>query len=242
LRSNDYSRKKQKRSPRITGTVESFLENLRVVVEGIASIFPDNCEVVLHDLRHPEHSIVAIANGHVSGRKIGGPIIGGPLDDKGLKIILDGASTQNIVSNYTSQTRDGRKLKSTSIFFRNAKGVLVIALCMNLDLTEFRRAKDLLEDICSNEEKGILKKTNLKGPDKVNNNVSQIIKNIVDEATIGLKEPIRDAKRNHKLAAIKIMYERGLFFVRGGVDYAARALGVSRFTIYNYLREFEYRQ
>ena len=41
--------------------------------KGIASKFGPNCEVVVHDLatNDPERSIVAIENGHVTGRKVG---------------------------------------------------------------------------------------------------------------------------------------------------------------------------
>ena len=42
------------------------------MAKGIATQFGSNCEVVVHDLsRHPDHSIVAIENGHVTGRAVG---------------------------------------------------------------------------------------------------------------------------------------------------------------------------
>jgi predicted transcriptional regulator YheO len=48
------------------------LELLRQVAAGIAAQFGSSCEVVVHDLsRHPDHSIVAIENGQVTGRKVG---------------------------------------------------------------------------------------------------------------------------------------------------------------------------
>ena len=48
------------------------LELLKQVAAGIAAQFGSSCEVVIHDLsRNPDHSIVAIINGHVSGRKVG---------------------------------------------------------------------------------------------------------------------------------------------------------------------------
>jgi predicted transcriptional regulator YheO len=34
---------------------------------------------------------------------------------------------------------------------------------------------------------------------------------------------------------VQTMFERGLFIVKGGVERAAAALGVTRFTVYNYL-------
>lgn len=37
------------------------------------------------------------------------------------------------------------------------------------------------------------------------------------------------------IQAVQAMMQRGLFIVKGGVERAATALGVTRFTIYNYL-------
>ena len=49
-----------------------LLETLTTVGAEIAAQFGSSCEVVIHDLKlHPDHSIVAIFNGHVSGRKVG---------------------------------------------------------------------------------------------------------------------------------------------------------------------------
>ena len=49
------------------------LETLKQIAAGIAAQFGDKCEVVIHDVSssHPEHTIVRIENGHVSGRKVG---------------------------------------------------------------------------------------------------------------------------------------------------------------------------
>jgi predicted transcriptional regulator YheO len=117
---------------RLHGSVDNFLENLRPVVDAIAGIFGKNCEVVLHDLSHPERSIVAIANEHVTGKK-GGPVAGCPLDDLGLEILLKKKnSKQVLLENYLSRTRDGRQLKSTTVVFRNSRGLPVSALCINL--------------------------------------------------------------------------------------------------------------
>ena len=51
----------------------STLQFLLTLAKGIASQFGPNCEVVVHDLatNDPERSIVAIENGHVTGRKAG---------------------------------------------------------------------------------------------------------------------------------------------------------------------------
>ncbi|MGH2360547.1 MAG: helix-turn-helix domain-containing protein, partial [bacterium] len=44
-------------------------------------------------------------------------------------------------------------------------------------------------------------------------------------------------ERDDRLKAVSLMQERGLFLIRGGVERAAAALGISRFTLYSYLKE-----
>ncbi|MDT9645354.1 helix-turn-helix domain-containing protein, partial [Pseudomonas sp. JV245A] len=43
--------------------------------------------------------------------------------------------------------------------------------------------------------------------------------------------------KQHKLDAVRQMQERGVFIVKGGIEKAAAALGVTRYTIYNYLEQ-----
>jgi len=234
----------EKKSPIVKGSVDNFLENLKLVVDGIATIFGKNCEVVLHDLRNPDLSIVAIANGHVTGRKIGDSVVGAPSEDKGLRTIIDQDETQNIVSDCITHTRDGRRLKSTTIVFRNFKGTPKVALCLNLDLTEFTRAEELLTEICMNAEKIGPEKpgSGSEKHDSLGQDVGTIMQNIVEEAISGIQKPFRLAEKAEKIKVIKIMRERGLFLLKGGVDYAAGILDISRFTVYNYLKEIKYRK
>ena len=40
------------------------------IAKGVAETFGSNCEVVIHDFQNLDNSIVAIFNGHVTGRTI----------------------------------------------------------------------------------------------------------------------------------------------------------------------------
>ena len=50
------------------------LQVVASIAEGIARQFGEYCEVVVHSLENYENSIVAIENGQVTGRPIGGPM------------------------------------------------------------------------------------------------------------------------------------------------------------------------
>ncbi|WP_320778468.1 helix-turn-helix domain-containing protein [Streptomyces sp. CRN 30] len=47
--------------------------------------------------------------------------------------------------------------------------------------------------------------------------------------------PLSELDRRAKQEVVRVLEARGAFFVRHGVETVATALGVSRFTVYNYL-------
>ena len=51
--------------------IKSFLKPYIAVADMIANTFGEDCEVVVHDLEDPEHSVVYVANNKVTGREIG---------------------------------------------------------------------------------------------------------------------------------------------------------------------------
>ncbi len=216
--------------------------------------FGSHCEVVLHDLRRPEHSIVAIANGHVTGRKLGDPAIGGPEPDIALQRSQSDDGHTNILANYETHTRDGRRLKSSSTVFRDENGVLFAALCLNIDLTSIDTAKNFLETISATDfytdgdlvpelpaaRRGARGKLAETAPEE--SAVEVTVSGIITEAVAQGHKPLEAMNKADKLACVEYMYDRGLFIIRGAVELVAQALGVSRYTIYNYLDEIKARR
>ncbi|MBT1162597.1 MULTISPECIES: helix-turn-helix transcriptional regulator [Bifidobacterium] len=88
-----------------------------------------NTEVVLQDCRDFEHSIVAIANGHVSGRSLGGPAT-----DLILRVWRNREyERRDYITRYTGTTADGRELVSSTFFIRDEDGDAIGTLCINHD-------------------------------------------------------------------------------------------------------------
>ena len=85
-----------------------YLNNYKPLVKFLAEVLGEKCEVVLHDLNNLENSIIAIENGHISGRKVGDP-----LTDLALKIVREENDLEkNYMTNYTGKTNDGKDLRS----------------------------------------------------------------------------------------------------------------------------------
>ena len=107
-----------------------ILKNFVPVAKALARTFGKNCEVILHDVKDLEHSIVLIENGHITGRQIGAP-----MTDLGLYFLKsDLFKDTDYVANYQTQNKDGKKLKSTSIFIRDDHRKIVGFLCINFNV------------------------------------------------------------------------------------------------------------
>jgi predicted transcriptional regulator YheO len=220
--------------PRISDRdVDAMLSVLRPVVEAIGRTVGSHCEVVLHDLRVPERSIVAISNGAVTGRRVGGPVVGGPVKDVALRLLDSAIKDSTLSLGYRTQTRDGRELRSTSLVFRTPAGKPVIALCLNVDLSAFTMVRALLEEIAKPAPADA-------AAEEAQLDVGEVIPQMIQEALAEIGKPPRFMAREDRLRAVGLMHERGLFLIRGGVERAAAALGISKFTLYGYLKEVRF--
>lgn len=112
------------------------------LVKGLGEILGSDCEILLHDVSNPEHSIIACANAQVSGRGVGSP-----MTDFGLRMLKDPKYQKMTgVYNYQARTGDGRLLKCGVCFIRDAAGRIVGFLCINMDVTKIAAAREALDE------------------------------------------------------------------------------------------------
>jgi predicted transcriptional regulator YheO len=96
----------------------AILLALEPVVDGVATMFGGGCEVVLHSLEDLEHSLVKIANGHVTGRKEGAS-----LTDHAVEMLKNASSSKNgRIETYYTKTSDGTLMRSVIVLIRNEEG------------------------------------------------------------------------------------------------------------------------
>lgn len=193
--------------------------------ECIAHQFGSDCEVVLHDLtRSYDNTIVAIWNGHVTGRKVGG---GGT--DAGLSILRGTALPKDEYS-YINKTKEGRILRSSSKYFLDDKGNAVGSLCINYDITDFITAQNAITKLTTREES--------ESKEEVfTNNVDELLEILMKEAVEQTGHPLEFLDKDDKAAVVRYLDDKGAFLIKKSVERVADFLGVSRFTIYNYLNE-----
>jgi predicted transcriptional regulator YheO len=221
--------------------VSDVFELLEPVVTLLGGMIGENIEVVLHDLTVPDASVQAIANGHVSGRNVGDPILSGPRQDAGFRELYrdvegTGRLSWSIVDEYRTTNAAGRSLRSATLLFRDGDGVPVAALCLNADMTVFEMAHGWLEQILHKQAQPARIDA---APGAVG--LEAMMQEIIDEAVKRFMKPPELMNKDEKMYAVEAMMQRGLFLIRNSVEQVAAALGVSRFTIYNYLEQIKRR-
>ncbi|OAI84720.1 helix-turn-helix transcriptional regulator [Pseudomonas putida] len=211
------------------------LNVLHATVRMLGTVLGRNTEVVLHDLTRPEHSVLAIVNGHLSGRQVGSPILAGPRHDRGFDAVLHaalekGSQAPVVIGNYPTLGHDGKAFRSATAVFRDAAGEPFASLCVNTDLSGIAAAQACLEQLLATAEDPA--QPPAQPPD-----LEQLMTRIIDGALQDARARGVRFGKAQKLEAVRQMHDGGLFIVKGAVEKAAAALGVSRYTVYNYLEE-----
>ncbi|HVZ43909.1 MAG TPA: PAS domain-containing protein [Ramlibacter sp.] len=227
--------------PEVQREREAILAALDCIVPMLGAMAGEHVEVVLHDLTHPENSVLRIANGHVTGRSPGSPVLAGPGNDKALAILAEGMvdalpAGHVSVFPYPTITRDGRNLTSGTVMFRDSLGRTFAALCLNADLQGVEAAHALLSRMLPSKAIATTQ-AKVDAPD-----MEALMHDIIEQAVRRYGKPVARMNKEEKTAAVESMFERGLFIVKGGVEKAAAALGVTRFTVYNYLDDVKSRR
>lgn len=227
-------RAKQRPPPsEIAAERKAIMDALHSVVHMLGSIVGPHVEVVLHDLTKPEASVAALANGHISKRKVGDSILEQPREDHGftgLSEELDarGAAGHTVIGNYSTVTGDNRRLRSARVIFRDGGGELFGALCLNADMSQLEAAHSWLGHLLQPLQP--VSAVAVGEPE-----MDVLMQEIISDAVRRAGKPLSMMKKLEKISAVRSMQQRGLFIVKGSVEHAAKALGVSRYTIYNYL-------
>ncbi len=199
-----------------------LLEALKPVIRGIANAIGTNCEIVLHDFSRPDSSIIAIENGHVTGRKVGDG-----LDEFSLRVLHQEDPPD--LYHYRGRTSDGRVLRSSSVLLRDDAGKPFGAVGINVDITSLLMAQNVLTAMTAIEEPDI--------QETFEKNVHEVLEKYIQEAQKAVGKEVVFMDREDKLKFLRHLEQRGAFLIRYSADRIAAFLDISRYTLYSYLEE-----
>lgn len=204
----------------------SVLQFLLRLAKALAAQFGPNCEVVIHDLlsNDPDSSIVAIENGHISGRKVGD----GP--SRVVQEALNGETNQDRLC-YLTKTRDGKTLKSTTVFLRDDDGKPIGILAINYDITLMLAMENTLHQFTatgSGEEESITVTTT---------HVSDLLDELIEQSVRRVGKPVDLMTKEEKVEAIKFLSDTGAFLITKSGNRVCKYFGISKYTLYSYIEE-----
>ncbi|MCX4370923.1 MAG: PAS domain-containing protein [Dysosmobacter sp.] len=213
-----------------------ILETYIPVVKGISLVSGPNCEVSLHSLENMDHSVIAIENGFITGRKIGSgmiPLIRDRLAEYSHEHLGE-KTEEDVIGIFYGFNHNGHSLKSVAILLRNHTqkiiGCIEVHIDVSIPLNEF------IKNFFPSVNGGMMEEFNERTP----SDVDQLIFNSLEEATshVNMMKEISASERNRHI--VRELNDRGIFNIRGAVETIAKQLGASRYTIYNYLRDIKY--
>lgn len=210
---------------------ELILGVLKNIVHALSLFLGNDTEIVLHSFKDNDHSVVAIENGYITNRKVGST-----LTEAGSKIIKNIVSeNKQFVGPYRSLSPNRRILRSTTIPIRN-KNRLIGLLCLNMDINRIVQTEEFLKPFVHFEDQkisnGDLEKS---GTTLLSNLKDQIFEEAI--LKVETKGEIPQKEKNKFL--VKDLYQKDFFALKDSVEFVAKKLGVSIFTIYNYIRELK---
>ncbi len=191
---------------------------VQTTCSAIAVLLHPHAEVVLHDLA--TNTVVGLWNPW-PGRAVG--------ESSLLEELPESWRERPVQGPYRKVMADGRELSSVSAVVHDADGRARGLLCINLDRTPLLDVAALLARVAAPVQ--------ARPPELFERDWREHIALAVDEhcREQGLH---RDRlARDDRCAIVAHLDDRGLFATRSAAEHAARALGVSRATVYTLLKE-----
>ena len=200
----------------------STLERLKVIAHGLAIQFGPSCEVLIHDLQGDlDTSLVYIENGTITNRHVG---------DGPSHVVLDVLNYDDGSEGrfgYLTKTKDGRILKSSTMYIRDDNGNIDYLLGINQDITEFVMMHRSLENLIGmgQAETGTV--------EKITTSVSELLDDLLLEAERLVGKPGPLMNKVERLKAIRYLNEKGAFLISKSSEKIAEYFNISKFTLYS---------
>lgn len=196
------------------------------LAKGIATMFGSNCEVAVHDLTNGyESTLVIIENSHVSGRRIG---------DGASEVALKAIRNKDVPIDdryaYMTRTKEGRMLKSSTIYIRDDENKIIGLFGINFDITDLIMAQSAVAsivDIDRPEEDARI--------ETIATSVTDLLDQLIDEADRAIGKPVAMMTKDDKTLAIQRLNERGAFLIKKAGDKVSKHYDISKYTLYNYM-------
>jgi len=136
--------------------------------------------------------------------------------------------------NYITKTSMGKTLKSSTTYICDDESSVLGALCINIDVTnflDFHQSFNSFMGVDMNDQTD----SSSENIEYHANNVSQLTDFLITKSLDLVNKPTDQMTKEDKLKIIKYLDEKGTFLITKSGDKVCQFLGISKFTLYNYL-------
>ena len=208
----------------------SALDKYIPLVEFMGAVFGKNFEIILHDVSNPESSIIAIENGHISGR-----CLGGPMTDLALRMMKEhDYNKKNYIANYEGRTKDG-KIVVSSTYYICEDHKLIGMICVNHDLHDLMEAERLIRRLKESFNQIDLETAKPEYSENLDDSITDYSNSIIQTALSNLQISPKRMSIREKVAVIRQLDQQGVFSTKGSASQLARYFDTSESTIYRYI-------
>lgn len=216
-----------------------LLEQYKTLVEFLGHALGSDYEVVLHDLSDGNNAIVAIVNGHISGRSLGAP-----LTALALRFLADKEYEQHDYKvGYRGISPKNGYLRSSTMFIKDEAGRVIGMLCVNFDPSRGLQAANEVLAMCGLPPVSAAPQAGEEdGPQSAEifvSNIPDVVQGAIEEVTGRPGMPSSRLTMEEKIRIVEALQQAGLFHLKGAVSEVAAQLGSSEATIYRYLSKLK---
>lgn len=150
------------------------------------------------------------------------------MTSQGLSLLHSGKTSDNY--NYTTRTRSGKTVRSSLVFFKDNWKRPFAGLEINFDTSPFVAFRHTLETLADPDEA-------YDFHDAFIDEAPEMLETMLHQTVEMIGKPVSQMSKADRLRAVQILEEAGAFELRKAIPAVAGYLGVTRFTIHNYLNE-----
>lgn len=191
-----------------------------VVAEALAKLFHPFVEVVVHDIE--ESRIAAIFNSF-SRRSVG--------DDSMIQDAAGLGDGPDIHGPFEHRAFDGRRLRYTSVVFRDDAGRAVGLMCVNLDVSPLENVEEMIGSFLRSA--GDPAELDAHFRDDWQERIQAFVRTYCQDRDTTTDRMTRD----ERIALVRALHAAGAFRAKNAAGFVANVLGVSRATVYNDLAD-----
>ena len=131
---------------------------------------------------------------------------------------------------YLTKTRDGKILKSTTIYSRDDDGDPIGIFGINYDITLMLAMETALKQFTATEKEE-------KEPEAISRNVSDLLDELIEQSVKIVGKPVALMTKEDKVKAVQFLNETGAFLITKSGDKVCKFFGISKYTLYSYIDE-----